>query len=50
LLRSRTSRLRLFSRLGARAFAPSSRIIQSLRCKFVKVSLSFIPLANASAP
>ena len=50
LFKSKTSKLRLFSRLGARAFAPSSRIMQSLRCKFVKVSLSLMPLARASAP
>ena len=50
LFKSRTSKLRLFSRLGASAFAPSSRIMQSLRCKLVKVSLSLMPLASASAP
>jgi len=49
-VRSKTRRFLLFSKLLANSTAPSSKIKQSLRCKFVKVSLSFIPFANALAP
>ena len=50
LVRSSTNRFLLFSRLLASSIAPSSSIRQSLRCKFVSVSLSWIPFANAFAP
>ena len=49
-VRSRTRRFLLFSRLFASSLAPSSIIMQSLKCKFVRVSLSWIPFANALAP
>ena len=49
-VKSSTNKFLLFSRLLASSIAPSSKIRQSLRCKLVRVSLSFIPFASAFAP
>ena len=50
LVRSKTNRFLLFSRLLASSLAPSSMIMQSLKWRFVSVSFSWIPLAKALAP
>lgn len=49
-VRSKTNKFLLFSRLFANSFAPSSRIKQSLKWRFVSVSLSLIPYAKIFAP